>query len=281
MNYEIQLLINKAEQGDPLAQYNLAEKYYDGEGVCQDTLQAVYWYKKAAAQGNLDAQYSLGWCYKNGEGVSTNFYLANEWLKKAAERGHAKAQNCLGHSYNDGEGVSKDIRMAMYWWEKAAQQGLEDAQASLGISYYLHDKNFSKAAYWLEKAIRQGNEQAIKAIELIKGDLEKQGEADFTKNEYSPAQNTNDRYYEGSDELKERVCKEMKVGSASGRNLAIYYDKYTRKWKAVDYWNNEYSLTEDVLGAEWGTTRYKCSNGKIYVLPTNNPDKEKIYFYFN
>ena len=87
-------------------------------------------------------------------------------------------------------------------------------------------------------------------------------------------------YYTARRELKEAVRNEMVMyGSGSGNNMAIYYDKYDRKWKAVDYWNNEYSLTEDVVGAEWGTTRYKCSNGKTYVLSTNHPDKEQIYFF--
>lgn len=288
MNYEMQSLTMKAEQGDAVAQYNLAEKYYNGVGISLNYEKAVYWYKKAAGQGNLDAEYSLGFCYKNGKGVFKNFRRAVKLLKHAAEQGHANAQDCLAHCYSDGEGVFKDVRLAMYWWEKAAEQGHAEAQSCLGISYYMNYRNLSKATYWLEKAIKQGNNVAKQAMVIIERDLQKQTSKNIEKKDYTSVKedNTvkdfNNTYGEGSRELKERVCQEMKMGgSGDGNNIAIYYDSYSREWKAVDYWDSEYSLTEDIWGAEWATTRYKCSNGKIYVLPTNSPDKEKIYFFYN
>jgi len=44
-----------AEQGDAVAQYNLANMYVQGQGVPKDTIQAHYWYSLAAAQGDQDA----------------------------------------------------------------------------------------------------------------------------------------------------------------------------------------------------------------------------------
>lgn len=45
----------EAEQGDAVAQYNLALSYYDGERVAKDEKQAIDWFKKAAEQGHDDA----------------------------------------------------------------------------------------------------------------------------------------------------------------------------------------------------------------------------------
>ena len=39
-----------AEQGDAKAQFNLALRYYKGEGVTQDYAEAAKWYRKAAEQ---------------------------------------------------------------------------------------------------------------------------------------------------------------------------------------------------------------------------------------
>ena len=47
-----------AEQGDLVAQYNLALCYENGEGVKEDKTEAVKWYKKAAEQGQAKAQYN-------------------------------------------------------------------------------------------------------------------------------------------------------------------------------------------------------------------------------
>lgn len=41
----------KAEQGLAEAQNKLGDCYYNGEGLAQDYIEAVKWYRKAAEQG--------------------------------------------------------------------------------------------------------------------------------------------------------------------------------------------------------------------------------------
>ena len=74
-------------------------------------------------------------------------------------------------------------------------------------------------------------------------------------------------------DMKEYVRRELSVGI---RSSAVYYDN---GWKVVDYWNHGSSLSE-VQGDDWRQTYFKDSDGKIYILSTNCPDKETIY-YFN
>ena len=73
-----------AEQGDAQAQYNLGNKYADGEGVAEDDKQAVYWYTKAAEQGDADAQTVLAYMHIDGEGVPEDVVKAHMWLNIAA-----------------------------------------------------------------------------------------------------------------------------------------------------------------------------------------------------
>ena len=54
---------------------------------------------------------------------------------------------------------------------------------------------------------------------------------------------------------------------------------YDNGWKVVDYWNRSSSLSE-ISGEDWRKTYLQDSDGKIYILSTNCPDKETIY-YFN
>lgn len=69
------------------AQFNLAQMYYNGEGILTDKKQAFYWYKKSAAQGNAIAQYVLALMYYNGEASSIDKKQAAYWMRKSYENG--------------------------------------------------------------------------------------------------------------------------------------------------------------------------------------------------
>ena len=51
-------MLQVAEQGNAVAQFNLGLMYDKGQGVRQDYAQAVQWYRKAAEQGDAQAQYN-------------------------------------------------------------------------------------------------------------------------------------------------------------------------------------------------------------------------------
>ena len=76
-----------AERGDVDAQYNLGVMYAAGEGVPQDDVEAVRWYRLAAEQGDVDAHLALGLVYAAGEGVPQDDVEAVRWYRLAAEQG--------------------------------------------------------------------------------------------------------------------------------------------------------------------------------------------------
>ncbi len=56
---ETDALRARAEAGDAAAQVNLGLMYANGDGVPQDDVEAVRWYRLAADQGNAAAQFNL------------------------------------------------------------------------------------------------------------------------------------------------------------------------------------------------------------------------------
>ena len=79
----------------PWAQYSLGVSYEIGEGVAQDSAEAVKWYRLAAEQGIPEAQCNLGEMYAEGLGVPENLVEAVKWYRLAAEQGNDDAKFSL------------------------------------------------------------------------------------------------------------------------------------------------------------------------------------------
>ncbi len=72
--------------------------------------------KADAAKGDAEAQYELGLAYSAGNGVTQDYVEAVRWFKSSAEGGHAEAQNALGLCYDNGTGVERDSEVAAQWY---------------------------------------------------------------------------------------------------------------------------------------------------------------------
>ncbi|WP_386695458.1 tetratricopeptide repeat protein [Lonepinella sp. MS14435] len=62
--------------------------YNNGQGVKQDDRQAVYWYQKAAEQGGAEAQFNLALKYYKGQGVRQDKQLAKELFGQSCDNGY-------------------------------------------------------------------------------------------------------------------------------------------------------------------------------------------------
>ena len=56
-------------------------------------------FRKAAEQGNAKAQFNLGECYVHGTGVARNEVEAVKWYRKAAAQGHDRAIKLIEAKY--------------------------------------------------------------------------------------------------------------------------------------------------------------------------------------
>lgn len=84
-----------AENGHPLAQYELALMVETGAGLAQDYPEATAWYHHSAEQGTLPAQLRLATVYSEGIGVERDPACAILWWRLASAGGHAESQRRL------------------------------------------------------------------------------------------------------------------------------------------------------------------------------------------
>jgi TPR repeat protein len=157
---ELQILRPLANKGDAVAQYLIGVLFENGFGVPRDYVQAVAWFRKAAAGGDTNSKTTLGLLYANGGfGVRQEGNEALSWHRKAAEHGEVMAPYFIGSMYFTGQGVSQDYSEAAKWYRKAAEQGQAASQYQLGQIYEYGIgvmQNYPEAAKWYRKAADQG-----------------------------------------------------------------------------------------------------------------------------
>jgi hypothetical protein len=129
---ELAELRAKAEKGDAVAQYDLAQRYASGTGIAKDEAAALEWYLKSAARDHVPAFVSLGSVYAHGFGVKQDWAESIRWYRKAALAGNRIAQHNLGLDYEHGHGVPQDYVTAGHWYWLGAEQGQPRCQYNLG-----------------------------------------------------------------------------------------------------------------------------------------------------
>ena len=82
-----------AANGDAKAQFVIAGRYLDGQGIAQDFTKAAYWYQLAASRGLAPAQYRLATLFERGRGVPLDIATALLWYERAAEAGNVKSMH--------------------------------------------------------------------------------------------------------------------------------------------------------------------------------------------
>ena len=101
-----------AEQGYAPAQVRLGDILDKSE----EDVQAVEWYRKAAAQGNAAGEYGLGQMYVKGEGVKKDLEQARSHISRAADKGYLDAVVLMMEAYRTGGlGVTVDHAQADAW----------------------------------------------------------------------------------------------------------------------------------------------------------------------
>ena len=197
---KIDLLQKAADLCHPAACCCLGECYWQGEGVRKDGIEAIRWWRIAAAFGEATAYYNLGRIYYDGDEVVQDYEAAAEWFAKAAgknyadsafrlglchyqlkdyekavksfrkavERNDADAMCHLGCCYDEGVGVEPDYQEALRLWLKAAEKNEPTSCYNLG-DIYLNgrpgvEKSSKDAMAWFLKAHELGYESVAEEI---------------------------------------------------------------------------------------------------------------------
>jgi TPR repeat protein len=117
-----------------VAEDDIAEMYYLGNGVAKNYKEALKWYKKVAninVKGAFHYKYGIGRIYYyGGYGVTKNYKEALKWFKSAACEGCnpnfigvTESQFMFGKMYEKGEGVTKNIDEAIKYYKLVAKAG--------------------------------------------------------------------------------------------------------------------------------------------------------------
>ncbi|CEG57954.1 SEL1-like repeat protein [Legionella fallonii] len=142
-----------ASMGDVEAQMFLAAAYLYGIGVKKNTDTATHYFIDAAKNGNPIAQFALAENFIDSR-HSANNKLGLIWLNKAANNGNPKALERLGRLYMDGKLVEKDKDKGIELLTKAASLNYAPAMTTLG-DIALADNQPQDAVKWYNDAIKQ------------------------------------------------------------------------------------------------------------------------------
>ena len=146
----INVVIDKAKQGDVVAQRNLGYVY----GFNNDYEKSFYWFNKATEQGDVEAICRLGNLYFEGEGVLKDLDKALDLFDKAAKKGDASGQyflaRCMEISNKDNN-IPLQIH-TLNNYQLSATQGHILAQFRLGEMHLYGtgvEKSLKHSALWL------------------------------------------------------------------------------------------------------------------------------------
>ena len=124
--------LKAAAEKEPRAAYDLGLRYFRGDGVRQDSYQALVWMRKAGEAGNLQAEKALGSFYLFGlEEMGPDPREAEKWLMLAASRGDQESKKLLVQARADKLADAADYKRQKeerelyygYWYSGYAYQG--------------------------------------------------------------------------------------------------------------------------------------------------------------
>ncbi len=113
--------MRKANAGDPVAQQEVAIRYFTGMGVEADTVKAAFWMKKAADQNLAQARYNLALFYYHGWGVAWNPFDSYHQFLACARQDVPEAQYAIGIFCIENLLMPEDWQAGYGWIKRAAE----------------------------------------------------------------------------------------------------------------------------------------------------------------
>ncbi|HQQ64479.1 MAG TPA: tetratricopeptide repeat protein [Pseudomonadales bacterium] len=108
-----------AELGSNDAQWNVAQRFLEGNGAAWQPGYGLSKMESLAAANNSDAINSLGTTYSRGRGVHTDKAKAVQYWLKAVELNNCRAMMNLAEAYDHGWGIALDAEKATQYMKQA------------------------------------------------------------------------------------------------------------------------------------------------------------------
>jgi localization factor PodJL len=154
-----------AAHGDAKAEFIVASRYLDGDGIEEDVTRAAYWYQEAATRGLAPAQYRIATLFERGKGVPKDVATALVWYERAAAAGNVKSMHNAAVIAASTEAGTPDYDKAFRLFKDAAEHGLQDSQFNLAVLYERGlgtTVNTGEAVFWYLIAARNDDADAQK-----------------------------------------------------------------------------------------------------------------------
>jgi TPR repeat protein len=108
--------LEAAAERQPRAAYDLALRYFRGDGVRRDSYKALTWMRAAAEKGDLNAQKALGRLYLTGlEEMGPDPREAQTWLSLAASRGDRESKRLLAKAEAARRSAEEENKVLSRW----------------------------------------------------------------------------------------------------------------------------------------------------------------------
>ena len=137
-DYSLQMLINAENKShNSSLQVEIGKRYFYGDKINENNLEAKKFFEKAANQENPIGLYYLASCFINGYGTEIDHNKGFPIIKHSLEldKNNGYAQNLLGDCYQYGWGTDIKIDYALQCYKKASEFGIPIASNSLGLLY--------------------------------------------------------------------------------------------------------------------------------------------------
>ena len=248
-------LLRVAERGFLEAQYKLALRYEQGDGVEQSYEEAAKWYLKSAEQDCGAAKCKLADFYALGRGVEKSIeeaiswidkwggdcgceckeFCISEYLKKEDRKG--ERYNALGNLFYYGKETEQSYEEAVMWWTMAADENNYRAKYMLGVCHEKGEgveQSYEKAFELFQEAAKQGFVDAINTVGVCyeKGQGIEQSYEEAVK-----------CYFEAAKKNKDAMCN---LGNCFryGRAVKRSYSKAVKWYKKSETNDAQIALKE-------------------------------------
>ena len=164
--------------GSAPAQYELAQRLFEGRELPQDQRAAAFWFERAAKAGFAPAEFRLGALYQKGVGVERDPIAAKRWYAAAARAGNARAAHNLGVMDAEAVGGGADYAEAARWFRRAAELGVRDSQFNLAVLYARGlgvEQDLRKSWMWFSLAAAQGDAEAGRKRDEVAAKMDPDG----------------------------------------------------------------------------------------------------------
>ena len=164
--------------GSPAAEYDLAQRLFDGRGLDQNQAAAASWFDRAASAGFAPAAFRLGAFYQKGVGVQRDPAAAKRWYTAAARAGNARAAHNLGVMEAEPADEKADYAEAARLVRKAGQMGVRDSQYNLAVLYARGlgvERDLGQAWLWFSLAAAQGDPEAARKRDEVAAKMDPAG----------------------------------------------------------------------------------------------------------